>query len=194
MTSDCESRKHVPGSGICRRRALFLRSLTQRRSARKSAVYPLQKRWVFHRTRRSKTSRCVCVQITELKHGTATAQRGNSPHRALSLSLSLSLSHTHTHTHTPTPTPTPTHPHTHCHPTVLSYSLVQDALRAGKRPKVESPREPLTTTEQGALAPHDGGVVVEGLSAAPPSDESKLRGGSGKELTFELSKGWWSLA
>jgi hypothetical protein len=178
MTSDCESRKHVPGSGICRRRALFLRSLTQRRSARKSAVYPLQKRWVFHRTRRSKTSRCVCVQITELKHGTATAQRGNSPHRALSLSLSLSLSHTHTH----------------CHPTVLSYSLVQDALRAGKRPKVESPREPLTTTEQGALAPHDGGVVVEGLSAAPPSDESKLRGGSGKELTFELSKGWWSLA
>jgi len=130
---------------------------------------------------------------TQARNGNGTAWQLATP-RTFSLSLSLSLSHTHTHTHTPTPTPTPTHPHTHCHPTVLSYSLVQDALRAGKRPKVESPREPLTTTEQGALAPHDGGVVVEGLSAAPPSDESKLRGGSGKELTFELSKGWWSLA
>ena len=131
---------------------------------------------------------------TQARNGNGTAWQLATP-RTFSLSLSLSLSHTHTHTHTPThPHP---HPHTHTHTAIRLYSATPSCrmrCARGKRPKVESPREPLTTTEQGALAPHDGGVVVEGLSAAPPSDESKLRGGSGKELTFELSKGWWSLA
>jgi len=145
MTSDCESRKHVPGSGICRRRALFLRSLTQRRSARKSAVYPLQKRWVFHRTRRSKTSRCVCVQITELKHGTATAQRGNSPHRALSLSLSLSHTHTHTHTHPHTHTHTHTHTPTHTLPSDCTQLLPRAGCAA--RGKAAKSRKPAGATD-----------------------------------------------